>query len=163
VKRILNNLKENWIRYGFETIVVIAGILGAITLEGWKDEWNDRKREHVILQQLQKDFKTNQQLIEKGIEEHRLQLRRLQLTLDHTGPDVVMPEQEVLDSLVMISYASVELVYSTINPILSSGQIELLKSDILKAHLSSFPGINAIYKGFEILAKDIAIRYINRM
>ena len=138
--------------------MVLVGILGAITVEGWRDEWNDRKNEYVLLLQLQEDFKTNQQLIEKGVEGHQLQLRILQLTLNHTGPDVVMPEQEVQDSLVLISYASVELVYSTINPFLSSGQIELLKSDRLKAHLSSFPGTSSIYKGFEILSKDIAIQ-----
>ena len=34
MKKILNNLKENWITYGLETLVVIVGILIAFGLNG---------------------------------------------------------------------------------------------------------------------------------
>lgn len=38
MKIILNNLRDNWIKYGFETLAVTVGILGAFALENWKDK-----------------------------------------------------------------------------------------------------------------------------
>ena len=32
MKKIINHLKENWIRHGFETLVVTIGILGVLHL-----------------------------------------------------------------------------------------------------------------------------------
>jgi len=45
MKRIINHLKENWIRHGFETLVVTIGILGAFTL----NNWNERRKQLIIL------------------------------------------------------------------------------------------------------------------
>ncbi len=38
MKKILSNLRDNWIKYGFETLAVTVGILGAFALENWQDE-----------------------------------------------------------------------------------------------------------------------------
>ena len=35
MRKILFILKRNWIKFGFETIVVTVGILGAFALESW--------------------------------------------------------------------------------------------------------------------------------
>ena len=37
MKKIINHLKENWIKYGFETIVITIGILGAFALNNWNE------------------------------------------------------------------------------------------------------------------------------
>ena len=37
MKKIINHLKENWIRHGFETLVVAVGILVAFTLNNWNE------------------------------------------------------------------------------------------------------------------------------
>ena len=37
MNKILNHLKENWVRHGFETLVVTVGILGAFALNNWND------------------------------------------------------------------------------------------------------------------------------
>ncbi len=44
MKDIIKHLKENWIRYGFETIVVVAGILGAFML----NNWNENQKQKII-------------------------------------------------------------------------------------------------------------------
>ena len=43
MRAFLNILKHNWIKYGFETVVVTVGILGAFTLESWKDNRQEEK------------------------------------------------------------------------------------------------------------------------
>ena len=67
MKKIINHLRENWIKYGFETIAILIGIMGALSLENLNEDRNDRKKEYILLQQLKADFETNQQLIEEGL------------------------------------------------------------------------------------------------
>lgn len=45
LKKIINFLKENWIRLGFDTLVVVLGILSAYSLNNWNE---DRKNANEI-------------------------------------------------------------------------------------------------------------------
>lgn len=54
MKKIINHLKENWIRHGFETLVVTVGILGAFTL----NNWNENSKEEEYRKQLLIDLRT---------------------------------------------------------------------------------------------------------
>ena len=157
MKKLIKHLKENWIRYGFETLTILIGIVGALTFENWNEDRKDRSNEHILLQQLKGEFEANQQLIQNGLLEHQIHTNILYLTLNHTGPDVEMPEPEILDTIDNLIYSTVELVYGTINLILSTDQMELLKSDNLKSLLASFPGHNARYKEYEIASRDITL------
>jgi len=47
MRKILSILKQNWIKYGFETIVVTVGLLGAFALEGWRE---NRVEERELLE-----------------------------------------------------------------------------------------------------------------
>jgi hypothetical protein len=161
MKKIINHLRENWINYGFETFVVLIGILGALSLDNLNEDRNDRKKEYILLQQLKADFETNQQLIEEGLEEQKLYTIILQLTLNHTGPEVEMPEPEVLDSIDNLDYSILELVYGTVNLILTTDQMDFLKSDVLKTLLSSFPGLYASYKEYELVSKEGTLQQRN--
>ena len=156
--KLFKHLKENWIKYGFETLTILAGIIGALTIDNWNEERKERVQEHSILKQLQGDFETNQRLIEAGIVRYQGIDKIIRLTINHTGPEVDLPEPEVLDSLKMLNYVRVELVHGTINLILSADQMELLTNDILTARLAAFPGENSIYKSYELLSMDIALR-----
>ncbi len=156
--KFFQHLKENWIKYGFETLTILAGIIGAITIDNWNEERKEKIQEYSILQQLQGDFETNSLLIEAGIARYQTLDSIIRLTINHTGPEVALPEPEILDSLELLNYARVELVYGTVNLILSADQMDLLSSDPLKAQLSAFPGVNAQYKTYEALSMDIALR-----
>ena len=156
--KLFKHLKENWIKYGFETLTILAGIIGALTIDNWNEERKERVQEHSILQQLQGDFETNQQLIEAGILKYQGIDKIIRLTINHTGPEVDLPEPEVLDSMGWLGYVRVELVHGTINLILSADQMDLLKNDLLTSRLAAFPGENLIYKTFELLSMDIALR-----
>ena len=56
---IIKHLKDNWIRHGFETLVVTVGILAAFILNNWNEERKDRIQEHIILTGLREEFKQN--------------------------------------------------------------------------------------------------------
>ena len=65
MKKIINHLKENWIRHGFETLVVTVGILGAFTLNNWNEWRKDRLKEKEILTDLIENLNYNKNTIQK--------------------------------------------------------------------------------------------------
>ncbi len=156
--KLFKHLKENWIKYGFETLTILAGIIGALTIDNWNEERKERVQELSILQQLKGDFETNQKEIEAGILRYQHFDAIIRLTIDNTGPEVDLPESEVLDSIELLGYVRVALVHGTINLILSADQMELLKNDLLTARLAAFPGENSRYNTYEELCMDIALR-----
>lgn len=50
MKKILKHLKKNWIRHGFETLVVTIGIWGAFTLNNWNENRKSRilEKDHMV-------------------------------------------------------------------------------------------------------------------
>jgi len=59
MRKILNILFQNWIKYGFETIVVTVGIFGAFTLESWKDNRQEEKELFEIYRTIADDLQTD--------------------------------------------------------------------------------------------------------
>jgi hypothetical protein len=64
MNRILKILKENWIRYGFETMVVTVGILGAFSLESWRDKRQHEKELLEIYQTVSNDLQSDIQALD---------------------------------------------------------------------------------------------------
>jgi len=52
---ILKHLTENWIKYGFETLVVTVGILGAFAL----NNWNENRKQEILETQYLKGLKAD--------------------------------------------------------------------------------------------------------
>jgi len=67
MKKIINHLKENWIKYGFETFVIIVGILGAFTLNNWNDLRKERIKEKEILSEILETIIKNNELLENHV------------------------------------------------------------------------------------------------
>lgn len=59
MRKILNILFQNWIKYGFETIVVTVGIFGAFTLESWKDQRQEEKELRGVYRNIADDLHTD--------------------------------------------------------------------------------------------------------
>ena len=59
MKQILAHFKENWIQYGFETFVVICGILIAFYLSNWAEDQKRRRKEVTILTEIKNDIKSS--------------------------------------------------------------------------------------------------------
>jgi len=54
--KIIEHIKSDWFRYGFETLAVIVGILSAFALENWRDTQVIKQEEHGILVNLRSDL-----------------------------------------------------------------------------------------------------------
>ena len=56
MKTIFIHLKENWIKYGFETLAFLVSILVAFSLNNWNEERKDRILEIEILSEIRQNL-----------------------------------------------------------------------------------------------------------
>ena len=67
MNKILKHLKENWIRHGFETLVVVAGVLIAFTLNSWNENRIERTKERELLLQIRENIHRNMDVLNSDI------------------------------------------------------------------------------------------------
>ena len=67
MKGIIDHLKTHWVKYGFETLVVTAGILGAFMLNNWNENRLERKLEVATLTDLRASLNSNLKNIERAV------------------------------------------------------------------------------------------------
>lgn len=65
MKKVFDHLSQNWIRYGFETLVVTVSILGAFALNNWNESRKDRVDGSAIVTNLNAEFRKNQVELER--------------------------------------------------------------------------------------------------
>ncbi|MBN4085537.1 hypothetical protein JYT89_04250 [Flavobacteriaceae bacterium AH-315-B10] len=157
-----NMIKENkvskYMLYAIgEIVLVVVGILIALSINNWNQQRIENKKELVLLQQLLEDFNANKELIKEGVESYQDDLKKIKVTLHNTGPKVNIPSPTVYDSIEWLDYTTVELVYGTINPTLSSQQIDRLTNDKLKIALTKFPSTLSSYKQSEKSTRDLTL------
>jgi len=68
MKKIVDHLKENWIRHGFETLVVIVGVLIAFALNNWNEERLERAEEVATLTRVLADIRIDLEQFDFRIE-----------------------------------------------------------------------------------------------
>ena len=129
--KIIKQLKSDWIKYGFETIAVIVGILAAFALDSWNDERQLEKTERNLLMEMQSNLQTNIVNLEHDI---AIQIRGLwciDYIIDHfenkrpfhDSIPYLLSEAEYIPDVVLTSSA-----FET----LKSYGLELIKSDSLR-------------------------------
>ncbi len=139
-RKIRQNLLEEgntgkYLKYAIgEIILVVIGILIALSINNWNESRKDRISEQVILKQLKSEFNSNlKQLDEKiGIRDYMMNSAiQLLATIDN-------PSTRSIDSIEM--HLAKTIPYTTFDPILNdlatSGNLRLIKNDSLKALLS---------------------------
>ena len=157
MKKILQNLKENWITYGFETLVVIVGILGAFALNNWNEERLARKQQVITLKDLQSDLSKNQIALSEAIELHKSQVVSQRTLLQIlNGRDRTLTSDSLNN---MVAYGLMYVgVYrpneTVIRSIVSSGNLSNIASDSIKFLLTDWDAEMEDYKHMSaIIAK----------
>ena len=65
---------------------------------------------------VKRDFASNMELINSGLDGYTIDLVYQKAAIRYTGPNVKVPKNAVIDSVSLINYTIVELVYGSINP-----------------------------------------------
>jgi len=82
MKKIINHIKENWIKYGFETFVITVGILGAFALNNWNEGRKNLIKEKSAISDIHQEFLKNQLQLEYIKSEHESRLLHIRKLLD---------------------------------------------------------------------------------
>lgn len=82
MKQIIDHLRKHWVKYGFETVAIVVGILGAFELSNWSENQKLRNREVTYLTNLKGDLERQLTTIELQIEFEQEAVSKIRGILD---------------------------------------------------------------------------------
>jgi len=88
MKKILKHLRENWIRHGFETLVVTVGILGAFMLNNWNENRKSKEFEQKLELELYNSIQDDLPNLERAIQQTEKYGQSAQIILDYFDEDM---------------------------------------------------------------------------
>lgn len=139
MKRIFSTLADKWPEYFLEILVITAGILGAFALNNWNEGRKNAETEQTYLIRLESDLEETVQRQDEYLNWLRNRLLQKQLLINAIAENTLQPDPN-LDTAIWLSgvaFLRAENL-STINELVSSGQLQIISSDSLKERLSEF-------------------------
>ena len=117
-----------------EIILVVIGILIALSINNWNQERQLQNEEKVILKNIHTEFLENKNALKLGLEENNQGFKASITLLNLVGQNREFIQQYNLDSLmyVMLETGSFRPSENTISDLLQSGKLQLLQNDNLK-------------------------------
>lgn len=157
MKQIWLHLKEKWIRYLFEMIAVILGILGAFTLDNWGQDRKDRREEILILQEISDDLTAGLMGIKRTIDSDLITQNAIKIIIHHMAND--LPYHDSLNRYFYNLHAAhvPEFPSSGFETLKSKG-FGLISNTELRRHLINIFGLKLILMK-ESLLHDAQIRH----
>jgi hypothetical protein len=137
-----------------EIVLVVIGILIALSINNWNENRKDRIIEQVVLKQLKEDYQANlTQLEEKMNTRINIINSGLRILRTFDQPDTVVRDSLIKNIAVITSDPTFDPIQ---NDLISSGNIRLIKDDKLKRLLSSWSSDVVALKEIEDVWSDIA-------
>ena len=81
MRKIINHLRENWIRHGFETLYVVIGILIAFSLNDWNEKRKARITEISILNELITGLSVDSYTLNFNMDKHNQAIKSCEIVL----------------------------------------------------------------------------------
>ncbi|NJB72033.1 hypothetical protein GGR42_002524 [Saonia flava] len=154
-KMLTENKFGKYLTYAVgEIILVVIGILIALSINNWNQERQLQNEEKVILKNIHTEFLENKNALKLGLEENNQGCKASITLLNLVGQNREYIQQHNLDSLmyVMLETGSFRPSENTISDLLQSGKLQLLQNDDLK---------NLLYKWTRNLKKtDVSFNRI---
>jgi len=122
-----------------EIVLVVIGILIALSINNWKNYQDDRAEEQTLLQNLQQEFTKN---LNELHSDHKINFVTLEASHYFLETDLNQKKTKQIDSLIgrLCTYATFDPSIGYINQAINSGKLDLIQSDSLKIHLSQWSG-----------------------
>ena len=150
MNRILSNLKENWITYGFETLVVIVGILIAFGLNNWNQTRLNRQLERDYLERLKIDLIYDKSYYQRRSSESQKRVENYKLAIDKLY-NIQETVQDAGEIMLLADWDTEHLSVQdfTFKELNSSGNLGLIQNVSLRDSLISY------YKEVDAVAKHV--------
>ncbi len=145
-----------WLRILVEGAVIVASILLAFSIDAWWAGMQDRAEERLVLQALQTEFDDNLSGL-RGVHEvherYEAELSDLVGRMVNAGDGNTFA---VADSLLrpLVSFRTADPAMGTLNTLLASGRIDLIRSQDLQKALAGWPAALEDAAEDETLVRD---------
>lgn len=137
-QNLLNEGKTSkYLKYAIgEIILVVIGILIALSINNWNELRKERSKEQKILVELQSQFKDNLDQLEDKIHQRKLIIKNSKRALGLIDTKTVVP----MDTLTAIlSHLILSPTFDPIdNEIMTAENLQLIKNDSLRHYLTTF-------------------------
>jgi hypothetical protein len=141
---LMENKTGKYFKYAIgEIILVVIGILIALSINTWNENRKDGIKEQVILISLKVNLEENLKLLNLAnratTDAYNASLNLHELTT----PNSNNINSNVIDSLISVTfdYFSFDANSGTINEIINSGQLNIIKNEELKNRISNWSGL----------------------
>jgi len=143
-----------------EIVLVVIGILIALSINNWNTDQADRAEEQLLLQNLKHEFTQNLNQLHA---DHAINLSTLEETLNYleTRGEYKKPEQ--IDHSIgrFCTFATFDPSVGYIEQAISSGKLDLIQSDSLKIYLSQWSGELNDLKEDVIIRRDHWLHHLS--
>jgi hypothetical protein len=132
-----------WKRTSVEVIAIVGSILLAFAIDAWWEDRQIRIEEQQVLLGLQEEFLANHEVLSQDLASHLKNLKSLEdiLLLIDDGQSNDAKSVVMAALIEMQSPGTTDLGNGTLNALLSSGRVELLKSRKLRTQLTAWEGV----------------------
>ncbi len=128
-----------------EILLVMIGILLALQVNNWNDSRLETKREQTILKNLHTEFNDNltelQRIYDGSEESYRSSVRLLEIIKDDNP--INSEEIELLLNSIINGFFSLDLYSASIDEIINTGSLNIIKDVKLREHISNWSFIVA--------------------
>jgi hypothetical protein len=126
-----------------EMVLIVASILLAFALDSWWDERRDRLEEQAILHGLREEFLLNRSMLERRVAQHTKEQAELEILRAATASGRWATGGPDLDAALAatITPPTTDLGNGVLDALISSGRIELLQNQVLRARLAAWRGV----------------------
>jgi hypothetical protein len=135
-KLMKENKLTSYLLYAMgEIVLVVIGIIIAVQINTWNDARLNHRKERVILKDLYQEFQINKTKLDETIRHHQSLAEATSKIMSLMGESEAVLSQHNLDSLIYLSldYTDFNASQSVIMELISSGKLNLISSDELRA------------------------------
>ena len=132
------NKTSKYLKYAIgEIILVVIGILIALQVNNWNEEQKLQHESNDILKAIHSEFKSNRKVLKERIDYLKNANKNAKLVLSLTGQNEEVLQKYNLDSIISnsLKYGNYNPSNSTIQELISSGKLNLIKNENLKESL----------------------------
>ena len=132
-----------WNRLAAEFVVIVVGVLVALGVEAWRSEQGERRAEQELLTRLDQEFATNAERLPETQKSQLEMLQAAEALFELTGPTSpdVPSDSVALLILASMSRSTFTAVSGVLNSVISSGQLQIIRDDSLRAGLAAWPDL----------------------
>ena len=125
-----------------EIILVVIGILIALSINNWNENRKETTHEQKILKELKSDFSYNKQELNRNIEKATALINRCDSLIVLFGLDreTVNPNKVIRFTRSLSAYSTFDPSNGALNDLISSGNLNVIKNDSLRMQLSRWFG-----------------------